>query len=86
MDSARYVIKRILNPHLLSQMASYDMASTIHQSLGGGGGCDAAAQSETSLAAFKQAYPLLAAVEEACNEIAAFRAIEGSARPLPPSP
>jgi len=33
MDSARHVIKCILNPHFLSYMASYDVASTIHQSL-----------------------------------------------------
>ena len=33
MDSARHVIKTILNPRFLSQMASYDVASTIHESL-----------------------------------------------------
>jgi len=30
---ARHVIKRILNLHFLSQTASYDVASTIHQTL-----------------------------------------------------
>ena len=33
MDSARHVITRNVNPHLLSQMASYDVAGTVHQSL-----------------------------------------------------
>jgi len=33
MNSARHVIKRNLNPRFLSWMASYDVASTIHQSL-----------------------------------------------------
>jgi hypothetical protein len=33
MDNARHVIKRVLNPHLLSYMTFYDVASTIHQSL-----------------------------------------------------
>jgi hypothetical protein len=32
MDIARHVIKRIWNPRFLSYMASYDVASTIHQS------------------------------------------------------
>ena len=36
MDSARHIIKRILNPRFLRQMTSYDVASTIHQSLRGG--------------------------------------------------
>jgi hypothetical protein len=36
MDSARRVTKRILNPGFLIQMAVYDVASTIHQSLGAG--------------------------------------------------
>ena len=31
MDCARHFIKRVLNPHFLSQSASYDVASTIHQ-------------------------------------------------------
>jgi hypothetical protein len=37
MDSACHVIKRILNPHFLSPTASasYDVASTIHESLVG---------------------------------------------------
>jgi hypothetical protein len=34
MGSARHVIKRIMNPRVLFQMASYDVASTIHQSAG----------------------------------------------------
>jgi len=29
MDSARHVIKRVLNPHLLSQMAPCDVASNV---------------------------------------------------------
>ena len=33
MDSARHVIKRILNPRFLSLASSYDVASSIHQSL-----------------------------------------------------
>ena len=33
MDNARHVIKRVLNPHLLSYMTFYDVASAIHQSL-----------------------------------------------------
>jgi len=33
MDSARHVIKRILNPRFSNAMASYDVASAIHQSL-----------------------------------------------------
>ena len=33
MDIARQVITRVLNPRLLNQTASYDVASTIHQSL-----------------------------------------------------
>ena len=33
MDGARHVIKRILNPRFLREMASYDVASTIHQCL-----------------------------------------------------
>jgi len=33
MDSAHLVIKRVLNAHLLTQMASYDVASTYHQYL-----------------------------------------------------
>jgi hypothetical protein len=37
MGNARHVIERILNPDLISQMASYDVACTIHQALGGGG-------------------------------------------------
>jgi len=32
MDGARHVIKRMLNPLVWSQMASYDVASTVHQS------------------------------------------------------
>ena len=36
LDSARHVIQRLVNPRFLSQMASYDVASTIHQSLGPG--------------------------------------------------
>jgi hypothetical protein len=35
IDSARHVIKRTLNPR---SMASYDVANTIHESLGAGGG------------------------------------------------
>jgi len=35
MNSARHVIKRILNPRCLGYTTSYDVASTIHQSLGG---------------------------------------------------
>jgi hypothetical protein len=38
MDSARHVIKRVLNSAFVSEMVSYDVASTVHQSLGGGGG------------------------------------------------
>jgi len=30
MDSARHVIQRNFITHLLSQLASYDVASTIH--------------------------------------------------------
>jgi hypothetical protein len=33
MNSARHVIKRMLNPRFLSQLASFDAASSIHQSL-----------------------------------------------------
>ena len=33
MDSARHVTKPILLPRLLSQTASFDVASTIHRSL-----------------------------------------------------
>ena len=33
MGSARHVIERIVNPRFLSDMASYDVASTFHQSL-----------------------------------------------------
>jgi len=33
MDSARHIMKRILNPQLLSQMATYDVAITFHQYL-----------------------------------------------------
>jgi len=33
MDSARHVITHIFNPHSLSKMVSYDVASAIHQSL-----------------------------------------------------
>jgi hypothetical protein len=33
MDSARHVIQRLVNHRLLIEMASYDVASTIHQSL-----------------------------------------------------
>jgi hypothetical protein len=33
MDSARHVIKRMLHRHFMNHMASYDVASTIHQSL-----------------------------------------------------
>jgi hypothetical protein len=33
MDSARHVIRRNLNPLFLSQLASCEVASTIHQSL-----------------------------------------------------
>jgi len=32
-QTRRHVIKRILNPRLVSYMASYDVVSTIHQSL-----------------------------------------------------
>jgi len=32
-DCGRHVIERILNPRFLSQMASDDVASTIHQAL-----------------------------------------------------
>ena len=32
MDSARHVNKRILNPRFLSEMASYDVSSSILQS------------------------------------------------------
>ena len=35
-DGARHVLKLILNPHFMSCMASYDVTSTIHQSLPGG--------------------------------------------------
>jgi hypothetical protein len=41
-DVARHVIQRTLNPHLLSLMAPYDVASDVRQALeagiGGGGG------------------------------------------------
>jgi len=33
IDSARHVIKRMLHRHFMNHMASYDVASTIHQSL-----------------------------------------------------
>ena len=33
MDSARHVIKRIVDPRFMSSPASCDVASTIHQSL-----------------------------------------------------
>ena len=33
MDGARFLIERILKPRFLSQTSSYDVASTIHQSL-----------------------------------------------------
>jgi hypothetical protein len=33
MDTARHVIKRMLNPHFFSHKAAHDVASTIHQSL-----------------------------------------------------
>jgi hypothetical protein len=33
MNSARHVIRRSFNPRVLSQTVSYDVASTIHQSL-----------------------------------------------------
>jgi hypothetical protein len=36
MGSAIHVIHRMLNPRCLSQMACYDVASTIHLSLAGG--------------------------------------------------
>jgi hypothetical protein len=36
MDGARQVITRMLKPRLMMQMAFYDVASTIHESLGGG--------------------------------------------------
>jgi hypothetical protein len=35
---ARHVIRRISNPRFLSNMTSYDVASTFHQSLRQGGG------------------------------------------------
>jgi hypothetical protein len=38
MDSVCHVIKRILNPGFFIYMSSPDVASTIHQSLGTGGG------------------------------------------------
>jgi hypothetical protein len=38
MDGARHVIEHIFSPRLLSQEASYDVASTIHQSLEHGAG------------------------------------------------
>ena len=38
MDTARRINKRILNPGFSSCTASYDVASIIRQSLGGGGG------------------------------------------------
>ena len=31
MDSARHVIKRIVDPHFLIYTTSHDVASTIHQ-------------------------------------------------------
>jgi hypothetical protein len=36
MDSARPVMQHVLNPHFFGQLASYDVASTIHQTLGPG--------------------------------------------------
>jgi len=33
MSSARHVITRMLNPRFLSELASYDVASTVHLSL-----------------------------------------------------
>ena len=39
MDSARHVIKRILNPGFSSLLASHDVASTIHESLVPGSFC-----------------------------------------------
>jgi len=33
MDSACHVIERILNPHSLDEMESYDVVSTAHQPL-----------------------------------------------------
>jgi len=38
MESDCHVIKRIVNPHLLSHMAPCNAASTIYQSLAGGVG------------------------------------------------
>jgi len=42
--SACRLIHRILNPHCLSWMASYDVASNIWQALDGGGDAGAALQ------------------------------------------
>jgi len=43
MDSARHVIKRIVDPRSLNSIEAYDVAQTIHQSLPGtkaaGGRC-----------------------------------------------
>ena len=36
MNSACHVVNRILNPRILSYLASHDVARTIYQSLGGG--------------------------------------------------
>jgi hypothetical protein len=36
MHGARHVMLRAVNPRISSYMASYDVASTIHQSLGVG--------------------------------------------------
>ena len=36
LDSARKVIRFILNPGFLHEMASYDVGSTVYQSLRGG--------------------------------------------------
>jgi len=33
MHSARHVINRILNPGFMIELASYDVASTIHETL-----------------------------------------------------
>jgi hypothetical protein len=46
MNSARLVIMRTLRPGFLICMASYDVASTIHQSLAGGCGGGAGDGSE----------------------------------------
>jgi len=70
MDSARHVITRVMNPRLLGYMASYDVASTIHQSLDAGPGFPASTVFDDGVGAFDlgmavQFYPIITRVEGA---------------------